>query len=127
MRSRKTELGKVQVIPIDDKVKKDEWVPGSEKSDAQIVQGLGGHPSHLGLASEGGKMGAGSGSDKREVYNIEISSNTMDQNILLEPLNWISRYNGWGVTFYIAHTRHTTTNMVEDGLVRNPDENLVIE
>jgi hypothetical protein len=123
----KTELGKVQVIPIDDKVKKDEWVPGSEKSDAQIVQGLGGHPSHLGLASEGGKMGAGSGSDKREVYNIEISSNTMDQNILLEPLNWISRYNGWGVTFYIAHTRHTTTNMVEDGLVRNPDENLVIE
>jgi hypothetical protein len=128
----RTEMGKVEIIAIDDKVKKDEWVPSSEKSDAQIVQSLGGHPSIIGLAPEGGKMGAGSGSDKREMYNMEISSNTMDQAILLEPLNWIARYNArtnpvWDVTFFIAHTRHTTTNLVEDGMVRDPNENLIIE
>lgn len=128
----KTELGKVQVVAIDDKVKKDEWVPSSEKSDAQIVQGLGGHPSMFGLAPEGGSMGAGSGSDKREVYNLEITGNTIDQAIILEPLNWAAQFNArtnpdWDITFYIDHYRHTTTNAQEDGIERNPDTNLIIE
>ncbi|PHN06941.1 hypothetical protein [Flavilitoribacter nigricans] len=118
------EQGKIQIIAIDDKAKKDDWVPSAEKSDAQIVQSLGGHPSMVGLAPEGGKMGAGSGSDKREVYNTEISINTFDQEIILEPLNWIAQYNArtnpdWDITFYIQHTEHTTTNNQESGLVPN--------
>lgn len=114
-------LGKVEIIAIDDRVKKDAWIPSSEKSDAQIVQGLGLHPSQVGLAPEGGKMGAGSGSDKRETYNIGISLNTIEQEILLEPLNFIARYNSasnknWDITFFIDHTWHTTTNLQEDGM-----------
>jgi len=128
----KTELGKIQIIAIDDKVKNDEWVPSSEKSDAQIVQGLGGHVSHVGLAPESGKMGSGSGSDKREMYNIEISSNTIDQQIILEPLNWIAQFNArtnpeWDVTFFIDHTRHTTINNQEDGMDRDRNNNIIVE
>lgn len=113
--------GKIEIIAIDDKMKKDQWVPSSEKSDAQIVQGLGVHPSQLGLAPEGGKMGAGSGSDQREAFNTAITLNTIDQEVLLEPLNWIARYNAqydpdWDVTFFIDHTWHTTTNQQETGL-----------
>lgn len=124
---RGEERGKIQIIAIDDKAKKDDWVPSAEKSDAQIVQSLGGHPSMIGLAPEGGKMGAGSGSDKREVYNTEITINTFDQEIILEPLNWIAQYNArtnpdWDVTFYIQHTEHTTTNDQESGLI--PNENM---
>lgn len=115
------EVGKVEIIAIDDKIKKDSWVPSSEKSDAQVVQGLGGHPSMVGLAPEGGKMGAGSGSDKREVYNTEITINTFDQEITLEPLQFAAYFNAltdpdWDVTFYIDHTYHTTVNDQEDGL-----------
>ena len=119
------EMGRVEIVAIDDKIKKDSWVPGSEKSDAQVVQGLGGHPSMVGLAPEGGKMGAGSGSDKREVYNTEITINTFDQEINLEPLQFIARFNAltdpaWDVTFYIDHTFHTTVNEQEDGLEAKP-------
>jgi hypothetical protein len=90
---RGTPEGKIEIIAIDDKVKKDSWVPSSEKSDAQIVQGLGLHPSQVGLAPQGGKMGAGSGSDQRETYNIGITVNTLDQEIVLDPLNFVARFN----------------------------------
>jgi len=108
--------GKIEIVAIDDKTKKGTWVPDSNAADAQIVLGLGLHPSQVGLQPEGGKMGAGSGSDQRESFNQIITLNTLDQNLLLEPLNLISRINKWGVTFFIDHTFHTTTNQKEDGL-----------
>lgn len=119
-------LGKVEIIPVDDKLKKDAWVPSSDKADAQIVQGLGLHPSQVGLEGQGGKMGAGSGSDQRESFNTGISLNTLDQMIVLEPLNWLSRFNAqtdpeWDITWMIDHTHHTTTNKQESGMV--PGEN----
>lgn len=108
-------MGKIEIVAIDDKLKRDSWVPSSNAADAQISQGLGLHPSQLGLAPEGGKMGAGSGSDQREAWNSQINLNTLEQDIILAPLNWISEFNGWGVTFFIDHTTHTTTNNQEDG------------
>lgn len=134
-----TALGKIEIIPIDDKTKNDSWVPSSEKSDAQIVQGLGIHPSQLGLSTSGGKMGAGSGSDQREGFNTAISINTMDQNIVLEALQLAARYNAtegkldneirdkdWDITFFFDHTHHTTTNNKESGLVES-DTTITVE
>lgn len=114
-------IGKVEIESVDDKLKKDAWVPSSETADAQIVQGLGMHPSQVGLQPQGGKMGAGSGSDQRETFNIGISTNNIEQLVVLEPLNWIARYNAqfdpeWDVRFFIDHTHHTTTNDQEDGM-----------
>ena len=116
VRNGDSDGGKITIIAIDDKTKKDSWVPSSNAADAQIVQGLGLHPSQMGLAPEGGKMGSGSGSDQRESFNTQISLNTIDQMIVLEPLNFISEYNEWGVTFMIDHTHHTTTNDQESGM-----------
>lgn len=119
--------GMIEIKPIDDRTKKDEWVPSSEKSDAQIVQSLGGHPSMIGLAPEGGSMGAGSGSDKRELFNIEIDTNTIEQQKILEPLNWIARFNAqrykdWDVVFFIDHNRHTTKDKSETGVEQKEEE-----
>jgi len=124
-------MGKIEIIAVDDKIKSNAWVPSSDKSDAQIVQSLGLHPSQVGLAPEGGKMGAGSGSDQRESFNTGITLNTIDQQILLEPLNWIAQYNAqydadWDVTFFIDHTYHTTTNNQESGL-QPSDTSIIIE
>jgi len=120
-----THRGKIVIEPIETKVKNDHWVPSSEKADAQIVQALGIHPSQMGLQPQGGKMGAGSGSDQRESYNTGISLNTIEQDLILEPLNWIATYNAqtdpdWDITFMIDHTRHTTINNKEDGLQPSP-------
>lgn len=113
--------GKVEIIAIDDKIKKDSWVPTSDVADAKVVQSLGLHPSQMGLAPQGGKMGAGSGSDQRESFNSGITLNNIDQAIILEPLNFVAQYNSqvdpaWDVTFFIDHTHHTTTNDQESGL-----------
>jgi hypothetical protein len=117
------ELGKVQIIPIDDKIKRDSWVPGAERANFEIVQGLGAHPTDFGLKTENGAMGAGSGSDKREVYNTAINLNTIEQEYILGPLNFISRYNQWGVRFMVDHTAHTTSNLIESGMV--PSRNTI--
>lgn len=113
--------GKIEIIPIDEKVKKDSWVPTSDVADAQVVQGFGLHPSQMGLGNGGKGMGAGSGSDQREGYNTEISTNTIEQDVLLEALNFVAQFNSqaypeWDVTFFVDHTFHTTTNNQESGL-----------
>ena len=115
--------GKIEIIAVDDKAKTGVWVPDSYAADSQIVQGFGMDPSQIGLAPQSGKMGAGSGSDKRESYNLLVTLNTPDQRRILEPLNWISRYNRWGVTFMVDHTMHTTINEKENGLL--PSDNTV--
>lgn len=112
--------GLIEVVSVDDKTKVGTWIPDSSTADAQIVQGLGLHPSQVGLAPEGGKMGAGSGSDQRESFNTAISLNTPEQDIILEALNFVSDYNGWGVRFLVDHTTHTTTNNKEDGMLPSP-------
>lgn len=108
--------GTIKIEAIDDKTKVGTWVPDSNAADAQIVQGLGLHPSQVGLSPEGGKMGAGSGSDQRESYNTTIGLNTLEQDIVLEPLNFIARFNGWDVRFVIDHTSHVTQNVSKTGI-----------
>lgn len=118
--------GKIEIVAVDDKAKTGVWVPDSYAADSQIVQGFGMDPAQIGLAPQSGKMGAGSGSDKRESYNLLVTLNTPDQRRILEPLNWISKYNKWGVIFMVDHTMHTTTNEKEDGLVKSPATTTVV-
>jgi hypothetical protein len=39
---------------------------------------------------------------------------------VLSALDFVSRYNKWGVTFAVDHTHHTTTNQQESGLSPGP-------
>ncbi|MEL6971564.1 MAG: hypothetical protein AAFO02_15470, partial [Bacteroidota bacterium] len=124
-------MGMIEIKPIGDQIKKDSWVPTSDVADAQVVQGMGLHPSQMGLGTKNGGMGAGSGSDQREGYNTEITTNTMEQVIALEPLNFCMQFNSrvnkdFDVTFVIDHTHHTTTNNQESGL-QPSDTTIVVE
>ena len=125
------DVGKIEIISIDDKLKKDSWVPSSTIADKQIAQGMGQHPSQMGMANEGGKMGAGSGSDQRESFNTVTTLNTIEQIIVLSALNYVAQYNArtnedWDITFFIDHTMHTTTNDKESGLVES-DTTIITE
>lgn len=116
-------MGKIEIVAIDDKAKTGTWVPDSYAADAQIVQGFGMDPSQIGLAPEGGKMGAGSGSDKLQSYNQLITLNTTDQRLVLEPLNFVAKFNGWGgnrrLVCVAKHTHLTTQDDNRSGIARN--------
>ena len=116
------DVGFVEIIAIDDKMKKDQWVPTSEMADAKIVRALGGHPSTTGLKEGQNTMMGGSGSNQRELHNIELNQTTIDQEQLFWELNYTARFNRWGIRFAFDHTFHTTTNEQEDGQVRNGRE-----
>ncbi len=114
------QFGKIEIIAIDDKAKQGTWVPDSSAADWQIVAGFGLDPSQIGLAPEGGSMGAGSGSDKMQSFNQHITLNTPDQRLVLEPLNWIAKYNKWGgsrrLVCMVKHTSLTTQDKERSGL-----------
>lgn len=115
------ELGKVEITAIDDKLKQDAWIPGAERANFEIVHGMGEHPTNFGLAREGGAMGAGSGSDKREVWNATQDLNSIEQKMLLWILRFAYRFNRFGVVPMIDMTAHTTSNLSESGKV--PSQN----
>ncbi|NQZ79123.1 MAG: hypothetical protein HRT61_23845 [Ekhidna sp.] len=83
------------ITPIDDKLKDGAYLPDSEAANTEILFAIGVDPSLIGHGSPGGKLGAGSGSDKREAYNIFIALKGSDRDVTLEPLNYIKEYNGW--------------------------------
>lgn len=115
------EAGKIEITAIDDKIKSDSWVPGSERANFEIVHAFGEHPTNFGLSRENGAMGSGSGSDKKEVWNSALDLNTIEQQYLLGPLNFVSKFNNWGIRFLIDHTAHTTSNLSETGRVPSPN------
>jgi hypothetical protein len=113
-------IGVPEIEAIDDKFKSGTWVPDSNFADSQIVQGLGMDPSQIGLAPQGGKMGAGSGSDKLQSYNQHVILNTADQRVVLEPLTWVANYNKWGgnrkLIAVVEHSHLTTQNDNRTGI-----------
>jgi hypothetical protein len=113
------ELGKVEIVAIDDKLKHDSWIPGAEKANFEIVHGMGEHPTNFGLAREGGAMGAGSGSDKKEVWNSSQDLNNIEQKLLLWVLKFAYKFNKFGVVPMIDMTSHTTSNLSESGKVHS--------
>lgn len=117
-------MGKIEITAVDDKAKTGTWVPDAYAADAQIVQGFGMHPTTIGLAPQSGSMGSGSGSDKMQMYNQNILLNTNDQRLALEPLNMMSRFNGWGLTCIVKHTHLTTQDNNRSGFaLNNPNDN----
>jgi hypothetical protein len=110
--------GKIEILPIKSESITSTWMPDSNVSDAKIVQGLGLHPSQMGLSPEGGKMGAGSGSDQQESFNTaRFLSNVHHQIILFRLNSIVSFVNKWGVKFWNGGERHVTKNVNKSGVI----------
>ena len=107
-----------KIEAIDDKLKKDDYIPVAQEADAQIVRAIGIDPSLAGLQPQGGKMGAGSGSDKRVSYNNSVFITKVDAKIIFEPLYFVKRYNNWpkSLKFEFGHQAHTTTDESKSGI-----------
>lgn len=83
------------ITAIDDKLKDGSFLPEAEASNSEILFALGVDPTLIGAGIPGGKLGAGSGSDKREAFTILQALKKTDRETTLEPYEFISAYNAW--------------------------------
>lgn len=98
-----------KITPIEGKTQSD-WVPSSDAADAKIVRTIGYDTSNA-IGGTGGGIGAGSGSDKRVGQDNTYEQLQMIEAIILEPLDYIARINGWGdVKFTFVRAQPETLN-----------------
>lgn len=95
----------------------DKELLSSQESDAHITRALGEDPSQAGLQPQGGKMGAGSGSDKRTSFQNAISMSPAEQLVVLDFLYLIGKINGWpkNIRWGFQHDMPTTLNENKSG------------
>jgi hypothetical protein len=84
-----------EIIEMEDKAKKDSFLTSVQEGDMQTARAWGVDTSISGIQAAGGKMGAGSGSDKRTGFDNQVNSSFADVEIIVEPLKLVGKYNGW--------------------------------
>jgi hypothetical protein len=70
------------------------YLEDSQEASSHLLFAMGLDASIIGSAP-GGKLGAGSGSDKRVAYNMLLEQLKPLQDLILEPLYLIRDFNGW--------------------------------
>lgn len=107
-----------EIKVINDKSSLDKEIFSSQESDAHIARALNIDPSLAGLQPQGGKMGAGSGSDKRTSFMNAISMSHAEELYVLEFLEVVKKINEWpsNVRFGFMHQVPTTLNENKAGI-----------
>jgi hypothetical protein len=83
-----------KITAIDDKLQSGAYIEDSQEASAHLLYALGVDGTLIGSAP-GKNMGSGSGSDKREAFNMYLSMCQIHADIILSPLYLIRDYNGW--------------------------------
>ncbi len=99
-----------EIKPVEDKLKDGTYIEDSQEADAHIFKNFQVDPTLFGNQPGKGGGSAGSGSDKRVAWNIYQLGLKSHQDIVLKPLDLISRFNGWskkhpGLTWWFENYR----------------------
>lgn len=107
-----------KITVLDAKAKKDIFLTSLQEADIQISRGIGMDVSLAGIQPAGGKMGAGSGSDKRTAFTNAVSVAPAAMEIILAPFYRVAKYNGWpaGLKFAVQYDVPTTLNNDPSGV-----------
>lgn len=104
------------IIELTSSDKKDKYLTSVQESDVQISRAIGMDTSLSSIQPAGGKMGAGSGSDKRVAHDNAVSVSYADTLILTHPLQVVGNYNGWPpLKWAFRHEVPTTLNENKSG------------
>lgn len=108
--SNDNQISAVKITPIDDKFKDGSYLPEAEAANSEVLFAMGVDPSVIGAGIPGGKLGAGSGSDKRVAFNIMQALKTSDRDVSLSVLEFIQDFNSWNpkIKFAYENTEITT-------------------
>lgn len=100
----------VKITALDDKLKDGSYLPEAEAANSEVLFALGVDPSLIGAGIPGGKLGAGSGSDKREAFTILSALKKHDRETTIEIFEFIQQYNNWdpSIKFGFENTILTT-------------------
>lgn len=89
------EYGAWEVQVLDDKMKEGVWIEDSQEADAHIYKNFNVDPTSFGSGAGKNSSSAGSGSDKRVAWNNYLIQAKPHQDLILKPLHFISKLNGW--------------------------------
>lgn len=85
----------IKVESIPNNLMDGSYLPDASAANSEILFALGVDPCIIGLGIPGGKNLSGSGSDKREAYNILCANLKPRREITLEIWDLIRDFNGW--------------------------------
>jgi len=105
----------VKVTAIDDKLKDGSYLPEAEAANSEVLFALGTDPSLIGAGIPGGKMGSGSGSDKRIAFNLLQSFMKSNRDVTISIIEFIAYYNKWE-----SDLKYGFENVVLETLDKNP-------
>jgi len=114
-----------QINVIDNKLQDSAYLPDSQAANSEILFAIGVDPSMIGAGLPGGKMGAGSGSDKREAYWMLNADMGPDRQVSLEPLYFVRDFNKWDpeIQFdYLVVDTSQTQNQHPSKINQNVDQ-----
>ena len=109
---------KWEIDVIDDKFKTEAYLPQSAAANSEILFSMQINPTTMGAGMPGGPYAgnAGSGSDIREAFLVNLALCWVDRQILLEPLETIIEFNGWDPTGEIElRFRNTILTTLDTG------------
>lgn len=100
------------------------FMMSNAQADSEIAYALGFDPSLMGHGMPGGKELSGSGSEKmRSLQNRQLLM-AGDRVFTLNFLNFVSKYNKWGVKFGYLDNTPTTLDKSQDGLTPKQESNV---
>lgn len=105
------EYSAVTITAIDDKLKDGSYLPEAEAANSEVLFALGVDPTLIGAGIPGGKLGAGSGSDKREAFTILSALFKTNRETTLEVYEFIAQYNGWDTSIRAAFENTILTTL----------------
>jgi hypothetical protein len=85
----------LKITPIDNKLGDGAFLQDTSAGNQEILTAIGVDPSLIGAGIPGGKLGAGSGSDKREAWFILSALMKTNRETTIETWEFIQDYNGW--------------------------------
>lgn len=91
----KRQVGAWEIDVVDTKIKDGVLNIDSAAANSEVLFAIGIDPSLIGSGLPGKELGAKSGSDKREAYNIAIADAMPDRMQILSSLDFIAQFNGW--------------------------------
>lgn len=98
MDDKNAQVSALKITAVDDKLKDGIYLPEAEAANSEILFAIGVDPSLIGAGIPGGKLGAGSGSDKNAAFNILQALKKTDRESTLEIFDFIAGYNAWDET-----------------------------
>jgi hypothetical protein len=94
----------IKITVIDEKWKDGKMLPDNAAADKQILFSMFFNPAIWGgnLLGDGASGGAGSGSDIREAYLVQLMLMQMERMLNLQIFNIVKHYNGWAKRLEVA-------------------------